>query len=130
MRNGPDEQLRPGIALREIVQQTTEALIFLKAERLEELARSCAALNREMEDAEKKTKTAMELQEAREDLKLLGRVLTKTRSNLTVLSRLHALRLGEAIALQGKRSAGQSGYSGVVLDVFNRREKAAEYGDN
>jgi hypothetical protein len=47
------EQLRPGAALQEIVQQATAALIVMDAERLEELARCCADLNRDIEDAER-----------------------------------------------------------------------------
>ena len=130
MTNGRNGQLRPGDAVREIIQQTTQALISMNAERLEELARCCAALNRDIQEAEKGTNTVVALQESRSDLELLGRVLSRTRSNLIILFRLHALRLGEVGALQRSRSVGQTGYSGVMMDDFNRRERATEYGDN
>jgi hypothetical protein len=130
MTIGPDEQLCPGIGLREIVQHATEALVHMNAERLEELARCCVTLKRDIEDQGKRTRTVIELQDSRADMELLGRVLRKTRSNLAVLFRLHALRFAEADVLQGSRSAGPADFSGVVMDVFNRRERATEYGDN
>jgi hypothetical protein len=40
------EQMRPGVALRDIVSQATISLIAMDAERLEELARCCMELNR------------------------------------------------------------------------------------
>jgi hypothetical protein len=130
MTSGREEKLRPGIAIREIVQQATEALVSMNATRLEELARCCAELNREIDETGMRTTTTGALQEFRPDFDLLGRVLSKTRSNLTILFRLHALRLAEAGVLQQSRSVGHADYSGVMMDVFNRTEKATAYGDN
>ena len=90
------EQMRPGVALRDIVQQATAALVAMDAERLEELARCCADLNREIEARSEMAETVVALRDVRKDLKLLNRVLYETRANLTVLSRLHTIRMQEA----------------------------------
>jgi hypothetical protein len=124
------EQLRPGVALREIVQQATAALISMDAERLEELARCCVDLNREIESAGQTGTSALALQEVENDVKLLGRVLFETRANLTVLSRLHAIRLRESGALRLRCAGGRPAYTGHALEGLNRTEGTAEYGDN
>jgi hypothetical protein len=109
------EELQPGEALREIVQQATAALISMDAKRLEELARCCADLNREIETTERAAETAVSLRHVANDVKLLGRVLYETRANLTVLSRLHVIRM---------REAGVWGHS------VSKTERNSEYGDN
>jgi hypothetical protein len=116
MTVGWREQLRPGVALREIVAQATASLISMDTERLEDLARCCADLNRgsielrglEMHGVEihgidgvtGDLDARYALEQAALDLKLLDRVLYETRANLTVLSRLHSIRLREIAALQ------------------------------
>lgn len=90
------EQMRPGGALRDIVQQATAALVAMDAKRLEELARCCADLNREIEACDEMAEAVATLRDVRKDLKLLDRVLYETRANLTVLSRLYTIRLQEA----------------------------------
>ena len=127
---GRQEQLRPGAALREIVQQATAALVAMDAERLEELAKCCADLNREIESAGETAKVALTLREAENDVKLLGCVLYETRANLTVLSRLHALRLRDAATLQINYADGRMRYGVPALKGLNRVERTAEYGDN
>ena len=117
------EQLKPGVALRQIVQQATAALVSMDAERLEELARCCADLNREVELSGDAADAALALREVENDVNLLGRVLYETRANLTVLSRLHALRLREAGAVRAPFEAEASrGLSSV--------ERKSDYGDN
>lgn len=120
------EQLKPGIALRQIVQQATVALVSMDAERLEELARCCADLNREVELSGDAADAALALREVENDVNLLGRVLYETRANLTVLSRLHALRLREAGALQDSyrdlRAPAEA--------MQGSAERKADYGDN
>jgi hypothetical protein len=115
MTIGWQEQLRPGVALRKIVRQATEALIAMDASRLEELARCCADLNRELWSGGIPEDVA-DFEEAADDLKLLDRVLFETRANLTVFTRLHLLRGGEA------------------SDQYNKDWKSPErnvaYGDN
>jgi hypothetical protein len=113
MTVGWREQLRPGVALREIVAQATASLIAMDTERLEELARCCADLNRGSGDvhiaefhsgdaanADANSESRHDLEQMAMDLRLLDRVLFETRANLTVLSRLHAIRLREIHGLQ------------------------------
>jgi hypothetical protein len=122
------EQLRPGIALRQIVQQATTALIAMDAERLEELARCCADLNREIVQNNEIAEAAIELQKSENDVRLLGRVLYETRANLTVLSRLHAIRLREVDGACGSSLSQSASYD--VLPSLSTAERTAEYGDN
>lgn len=129
MTVGWQEQLRPGIALREIVQQATAALVSMDAERLEELAKCCADLNREIELSGQTAEAALALQEAGNDVKLLDCILYETRANLTVLSRLHALRLREAGALRRRYGDRLTPYGAQALDGLNSAERA-DYGDN
>jgi hypothetical protein len=103
MTIGWQEQLQPGRALREIVQQATAALIQMDAQRLEELARCCADLNRELHASAFPAKVAADLDISAHEIKLLGRVLFETRANLTVFTRLHTLRLREAETGQFER---------------------------
>jgi mRNA degradation ribonuclease J1/J2 len=127
------EQLRPGAPLREIVQQATVALVAMDAERLEELAKCCMDLNREIESAGETAAAAVSLREAESDVKLLGRVLYETRANLTVLSRLHALRLGEANEMQSSptsRIGRPAPYGLRALQGLSKVERTAHHGDN
>jgi len=133
---GWQRELEPGAALREIVQQATAALVSMDAVRLEELAQCCADLNREIEQTGKIADAALALRGAECELKLLDRVLYETRANLTVLSRLHAIRLCEAeeARLQAlARSArhtpnGQA--SALPQPVLPQPERMVDYGDN
>jgi hypothetical protein len=86
------EQLRPGVALQEIVQEATAALVSMNADRLEELARCCEDLNREVQQTGDWEDVASSLKNSEKDLKLLELVLRETRANLTVLSRLRSLQ--------------------------------------
>jgi hypothetical protein len=138
MTIGWREQLRPGAALREVIQQETAALVCMDAQHLEELARCCVDLNREIEkrEIEKMEKTGeiaevvVALQDAASDVELLGRVLCETRANITVLSRLHVIRLRETGVLRGGSVDKQANYSTRVLGELNRPERKTEYGDN
>ena len=123
------DQLRPGIALKGLVKEATDALISMDAERLAELARCCADLNRELQESGETAEAAMELRSAAGDVKLLGRVLFETRANLVVLTRLHLLRLqgGKLLefAPQGCVSEG-----GGMKNRWKFIEGPCEYGDN
>ena len=130
MSIGWQEQLRPGIALTRILQQATAALISMDAERLEELARCCADLNREIEETGETAEAAITLRNSENDMKLLGRVLYETRANLTVLSRLHIFRLREVDALHRRYDQGQPSSRAQTLEGMVRAEKVSEYGDN
>jgi hypothetical protein len=138
MTIGWQEQLRPGVALRGILQEATAALISMDAARLDELARCCADLNRELHSGREIAETAVELQGAAGDLKLLNCVLFETRANLTVLSRLLALRQAGGITTEMK--AEQSSYrpdaaggwqsDGCQSDGWQSSEGRRDYGDN
>jgi hypothetical protein len=119
------EQVQPGAALRTLVQEATAALIAMDAQRLEELARCCADLNRELQGTGAMAEAAAEIQCAAEDVNLLGRVLFETRANLVVLSRLHAIRLHERFI-----PAGEETGSGLAIDRWQGMAKGVAYGDN
>lgn len=127
------KQLSPGVALREIVSEATAALILMDAERLEELAKCCVDLNRETEETGQRHSIVEVRKHVEGELKLLGQVLFETRANLTVLSRLHTLRLSEVDRQHASRqrsSRWRSAYGNSTAGVFELPQKAAEYGDD
>jgi hypothetical protein len=101
-------------ALRELVAEASRALARLDAGRLEELALSCQALNREWSrelasgglhgsadagsDASQVRRTiVLQAREAERDLAVFGRVLEATRANIAVMRRIRALRAGSQL---------------------------------
>ncbi len=82
--------------LRELVAEASQALARLDAARLEELALSCQALNRDLGAAgpEDRVRLAREVREAAGDMDIFARVLQVTWGNLLVMNRLHELRGG------------------------------------
>lgn len=91
------QQSAPRPELKEIVLQASRALANLDAVRLEELALSCDALNREQITADEtgKVRLAQEVRRSAQDMALLASVLEATRANLRVLRQLDQLRLGK-----------------------------------
>jgi hypothetical protein len=95
---------REDLEIREVVAEASLALARLDAERLEELALACQALNRAPErDGEteaaalnQRSNRTLERQarEAVGDMRAFGRVLEATRANLAVMRRLRQLRDG------------------------------------
>jgi hypothetical protein len=106
---------RPRPELREIVAEAARALAQLDAERLEELALSCQALNRDLNrelprdltrdsnrdgsfdppiKEEERAWWAAEARAARPAMDLFSRVLEATRANVQVIERLRGLRSG------------------------------------
>lgn len=83
--------------LKEIVLEASRALAHLDADRLEELAVSCAVLNREQihADSESRLRLAREASGSRQQTALLGCVLEATRANLRVLRQLSAMQDGK-----------------------------------
>ena len=87
--------------MREIVVEASRALAVLDADRLEELARCCQALNRPAlgpaalrhNDAEREA-VSRQACDAGGEMAVFARVLEATRANLLVLKRLRALREG------------------------------------
>jgi hypothetical protein len=86
--------------LKELVVEASQALARLDAERLEELALSCQALNRDVAsdgtrvDGDARAALALEAKEAAGDMAVFARVLEATRANLNVMNRLRDLRAG------------------------------------
>ena len=78
--------------------EASRALANIDAERLEELALSCQALNREQKKsgAAVRARIACEAFDSRQELALLGSVLEATQANLRVLRHLRAMRAGLA----------------------------------
>src|SRR5579863_3979623 len=87
---------RSDLGLREIVVEASLALARLDAERLEELALSCEALNRDLVHAndDARVNLARQDQDAAQEMAVFGRVLEATRSNLDVMSRLRNFKDG------------------------------------
>ena len=87
-----------GVELRALVAEASQALALLDAARLEELALSCEALNRDLaldntDDTRKNL--ARQAREAQTNMAVFGRVLDATRGNLNVMKRLREMRLGQ-----------------------------------
>ena len=82
--------------LREIVVEASKARARLDANRLEELARSCEALNRDLPQGnpEIRANLARQANESVAEMAVFGRVLEATRANLNVMQRLRDLRAG------------------------------------
>lgn len=80
--------------LKDFVAQASNALARMDSERLEELAHSCEALNRQLDQmgAEERAVLSREASEAAADMGVFARVLEATRANLSVMKRLRELR--------------------------------------
>jgi hypothetical protein len=79
--------------LRQIIAEASRALARLDANRLEELAGCCQALNRDLPPREELARQALG---ARTDLAVFAHVLEATRANLNVMRRLRNLRMEQA----------------------------------
>lgn len=89
-------QIRP--EMKELVREATAALARLDAERLEELARCCQALNRDRKkrpEARDRAEVAQQAREAAGEFAVFTRVLEATRTNLEVMTRLRAFKQEE-----------------------------------
>jgi len=82
--------------LKQLVVEASRALACLDADRLEELARSCQALNQDLPvmQPEERMELARQAGAAVGDMAVFGRVLEATRANLDVMNRLRELQLG------------------------------------
>lgn len=100
-------RLNPG--LREVVIEASLALARLDADRLEELAHSCAALNRglPMLIGAERAELERQARDASAEMAVFGRVLEATRANVEVMSRVRERARGrlEYAARPGTRSA-------------------------
>jgi len=82
--------------LKELVVEASRALARLDADRLEELALSCQALNRELPplSRDRRLELVRQSREVDGDMATFARVLDATRANLNVINRLRELRSG------------------------------------
>jgi hypothetical protein len=80
--------------LRDLVVEASRALACLDADRLEELALSCQALNRDLAPANavERAGLARQAREAAGDMAVFARVIEVTQANLKVINRLRELR--------------------------------------
>ncbi len=81
--------------LRAMVMKASQALALLDAARLEELALSCEALNRQLEETGQadegwRRELTAQARDARADMAVFARVLDATRANLNVMRRLRS----------------------------------------
>jgi hypothetical protein len=92
--------------LKHLVREASQALATLDADRLEELALSCQALNRDLTaGGAKQAGLAIQAREAQGEMAVLNRILDATQANRTVLNRLRELG-------RGRRDYGERGASG------------------
>lgn len=85
---------RPTAALREMVVEASRSLAQLDAERLEELALCCQALNRDSAPRLDDPEAQADALAARREMAIFARVLQATEANVKVMERLRALRSG------------------------------------
>jgi hypothetical protein len=90
------EKCGSGPDLKSVVIEASQALARLDADRLEELALSCQALNRDtdLRNPGQRANLARQAHEAARDMAVFSRVLEATRANLNVMHRLRELREG------------------------------------
>jgi len=98
--------------LKDLVVEASRSLARLDADRLEELALSCQALNRDLAPAgrEERAALARQAREAAGDMTTFARVLEATRANLSVMNRLCELRAGRLEYGQGRWARTESGH--------------------
>jgi hypothetical protein len=116
MRHPGAGQINP--KLRELVAEASCALARLDTARLEELALSCEALNRGLDEmsAEEKASLAQEARKAASGMSVLARVLEATRSNLRVMGRLRELRTAMLEYSEHQARGSQSAEDGHGID--------------
>jgi hypothetical protein len=88
--------------LKSLVLEASQALSRLDADRLEGLALSCRALNRELKplSPEQRAVLARQAREAAGDMATFAHVLEATKANLGVMNRLREMRLARLESIQ------------------------------
>ena len=76
--------------LKDVVREASRALARLDADRLEEMALSCQALNRDLDRISPQNRAILAAQskEALGEMKVFAKVLEATRDNLAVMNRI------------------------------------------
>lgn len=89
------QQMHP--ELKEIVTEASRALALLDADRLEELALSCQALNRDLQPVtlEERRELARQARDAVRPMAAFAKVLDATGANLRVMRQLREMRMGQ-----------------------------------
>lgn len=113
-RVAPDANLS-GLKVTAILAEATEALLGMDANRLEELAQCCQDLNRSLGPSERQA-AGCELAEVPVEIETLRRILSETRANLVVLTRVRLLGVG--------------GTRGGQRLVWGLSRQEGEYGDD
>ena len=104
--------------LRELVIEASLALARLDADRLEDLALSCQALNRDLASlGDGKCDLERQAREARGEAAVFGRVLEATRANLEVMSRLRERGRGHR-EYAGRLGSGSAGPWGLAEKFY------------
>ena len=100
--------------LKSLVLEASQALSRLDADRLEGLALSCRALNRDLKPPtpEQSTLLARQSREAAGDMATFARVLEATKANLGVMNRLREMRMARLESIQ-RRAEGTTGAESV-----------------
>jgi hypothetical protein len=100
--------------LKELVMEASRSLARLDATRLEELALSCQALNRDLScmDGDARRALGSQARDAVGDMAVFARVLDATRANLSVMNRLRDLRTGRLEYGQAPASGWRRAESG------------------
>jgi hypothetical protein len=101
--------------LKELVVEASQALARLDGARLEELALSCQALNKDIAplSPDERRELARQAHEAAADMAVFARVLEATRSNLKVMQRLRELRAGR---LEYSETCSAAGWNGTGME--------------
>jgi hypothetical protein len=115
---GPSQGPSQGPDLKGLVAEASEALARLDAARLEELALSCMALNRDWTAAcgEDPARMEQEARAAQSEMATLARVLEATRSNLKVMRRLQEVCERRSGSMEGGAGAEWPGGDGYGHD--------------
>jgi hypothetical protein len=123
--------------LKELVVEASRALARLDADRLEELALSCQALNRDLAhrdpakgDADARAALAVEAKEAAGDMAVFARVLEVTRANLNVMNRLRELRRGGLEYRADRLESGEGRFESDDPEVPGWPSTESRHGDN
>ncbi|MGA2349352.1 MAG: hypothetical protein ABSF70_02885 [Terracidiphilus sp.] len=111
--------------LKELVLEASRSLAQLDAERLEELALSCQALNRDLALMDGKARLALvpQAKEAVGDMAVFARVLEVTRANLNVMNRLRDLR-------EGRLEYREGSFQSDAPQVSQWQRTESGHGDN
>ncbi|MGA2887328.1 MAG: hypothetical protein ABSE51_04700 [Terracidiphilus sp.] len=123
--------------LKELVVEASQALARLDADRLEELALSCQALNRDLGhrdlaggDADGRAALAVEAKEAVGEMAVLARVLEATRANLNVMNRLRELRQGGLEYHASRLECGEGRFKSSNPEAPGWPSTEGNHGDN